>query len=390
MHPGQGEACEKWHFSIYSVYMAARVQTSVHATTAELKRRSIINMEYISFPGLGLQIPVTRVAFDLFGFEIYTYAIIISFSLLLSLILSSRNSEKFGISQNDFLDLMIFTIPAAIICARLYYVVFSLETYNGSILAMLNVRNGGLAIYGAIIGAFAAVFIFSKVKKINPFVVLDFGVPYLVLSQGIGRWANFVNQEAFGGNTLLPWGMTSNVIVNYLNREQAHLESLGIFVDPALPVHPTFLYESIWNLLVAVFLFSWRKKKQYNGELTLFYLIGYGIGRMFIEQLRMDSLMIGGLRVSQVLSALLVISCLFLYGLFHKKRPAIFTDAHAVAEAADGNIEETDWNAEEMAEYGEEPAENVEEPAESAYIAEENEEEESWDPKEETEQDIER
>ena len=342
-------------------------------------------MEYISFPGLGLQVPVTRVAFDLFGFEIYTYAIIISFSLLLSLILSSRNSEKFGINQNDFLDLMIFTIPAAIICARLYYVIFSWENYNGNILSMLNVRNGGLAIYGAIIGAFASVFIFSKVKKINPFVVLDFGVPYLVLSQGIGRWANFVNQEAFGGNTLLPWGMTSNVIVNYLNREQAHLASLGIFVDPALPVHPTFLYESIWNLLVAFFLFSWRKKKQYNGELTLFYLIGYGIGRMFIEQLRMDSLMIGGLRVSQVLSALLVISCLFLYGLFHKKRPAIFTDAHAAAEAAAGNIEETDWNSEAVDEYEEIIDDYEEGMPERAEIAGRYEEEVNEDPRDEME-----
>ena len=306
-------------------------------------------MEYVLFPGLGLEISVNRVAFSVFGFDIYTYAIIISFSLLLSLFLSIRASEKYGISQNDFMDMMIVAIPMSIICARLYYVIFSWDNYRGDFLSIINLRNGGLAIYGAVIGAFLAVFICGTVKKINPFKVLDFGVPYLIMSQGIGRWANFVNQEAFSGNTMLPWGMTSDAIVNDLTGRMSSLQSMGILVDPAMPVHPTFLYESLWNFFIAALLFRRRKNKKYTGEVTLFYLIGYGVGRMFIEDLRMDSLMYGSVRVSQALSAVLVVVCVCLCLVFRKKRPAFMELEPALSASADAAAEDMDIEGAETA-----------------------------------------
>ncbi|MDR3121469.1 MAG: prolipoprotein diacylglyceryl transferase [Clostridiales bacterium] len=299
-----------------------------------------MELEFVEFPGLGLKIPVSRTAFRLFGQDVYTYAVIIAFAIALMIFLGLRQSERYGIRQDMIIDMMIFALPSSIVCARLYYVIFSWDSYRGDLLAIINIRNGGLAIYGAVIGAFLAVFIFSRVRKISPFIILDFGVPYLLLAQGIGRWGNFVNQEAFGTNTTLPWGMTSSQIVSYLANRAEGLAAAGIIVDPAMPVHPTFLYESLWNVLIAVVLFQIRRHKKFNGEVLFCYLIGYGAGRAFIEGLRTDSLMLGSFRVSQLLSILLVVLCAALFLVFRKVSPPyqvapILADGEPVGDADD-------------------------------------------------------
>jgi phosphatidylglycerol:prolipoprotein diacylglycerol transferase len=284
-----------------------------------------LGVEYVEFPGLGLKLPVSRVLFNVFGLNIYAYAVIIAFALVLMIFLGLRASDRFGIKKDDIIDMMIFAIPVSIICARLYYVIFSWDYYKDDLLSVLNVRQGGLAIYGAVIGAFATVFVFARVRKISPLAMLDFGAPYLILAQGIGRWGNFVNQEAFGVNTTLPWGMTSAEIAGKLGEFAPRLEAMGIQVDAALPVHPTFLYESLWNIAVAALLFRLRGRKHFNGEVLFCYLIGYGIGRAFIEGLRTDSLMLGGERISQLLSMLFVLVCSILLAVFRYKNPARMT-----------------------------------------------------------------
>jgi len=206
-------------------------------------------MNIVEFPGLwGLSLSVDRVAFEVYGISIYWYGIIIAAGFLLAVLLAMKNSKNVGIEPDRIIDLVIFAAPAAIICARLYYVIFSWDNFKDNLWEVFNTRNGGLAIYGAIIGAFVVGYVFAKVRKIAPLNLFDFGVPFFVLAQGIGRWGNFVNQEAFGTNTTLPWGMTSETVKSELER----LKDSGISVDPTIPVHPTFLYESIMD--VAIFL----------------------------------------------------------------------------------------------------------------------------------------
>jgi len=202
---------------------------------------------------------------------------------------------------------VLWFTPASIIGARLYYVIFSWDEFKDNLIDILNTRKGGLAIYGGVIAALITVFIFAKVKKINAFELLDFGIVYVPLAQAIGRWGNFVNQEAFGKNTDLPWGMTGNLIRKQLQISADKLSKMGIIVDPSKPVHPTFLYESLWNVGVFLLLLFFRKRKKVDGEVLLLYGILYGLGRAWIEGLRTDSLMIGNLRISQFLSIIIVI-----------------------------------------------------------------------------------
>ena len=290
-----------------------------------------MNIEYVDFPALGLRIPVIRALFRVFGQEIYTYAVIMALSIILMIILGLRHAKRYGISQDVIIDFMIFAMPASIICARLYYVIFSWDNYKYDPIQIFNIRQGGIAIYGAVIGAFLTVIIFSKVRKLDALKFFDFGVPYLILAQGIGRWGNFVNQEVFGVNTTLPWGMTSPQISSYLASNMQWLSNMGIAVDPLKPVHPTFLYESLWNILIACFLFWLRRRMKYKGEVLLGYLIGYGIGRAFIEGIRTDCLMLGGVRISQLISIVLVAAGLVVVIFFRKKLPLYADDAREAA-----------------------------------------------------------
>lgn len=259
-------------------------------------------MNYVRFPNLwDLKIPVNRVAFEIFGIEVLWYGIIISIAFVTAVFLGMRNRERFGIKEEQILDIVLLGAPSGIIGARLFYVIFNWDEFGGDILKIINIRTGGLAIYGGLIGAVLSSYIYCKIKKVDFLNLLDLGGPYFLLAQAIGRWGNFTNNEAFGTNTNLPWGMTSEII-------KRRIELSGIpGMDPDLPVHPTFLYESLWSFAAFLFLMWYRKKYKVKGELFFLYMILYGAGRFWIEGLRIDSLYIGPFRVSQLLAISFVV-----------------------------------------------------------------------------------
>ncbi|NLV89186.1 MAG: prolipoprotein diacylglyceryl transferase [Tissierellia bacterium] len=223
------------------------------------------------------------VAFELFGLEIRWYGILIASGVLIGTILGLREAKRVGFNEDLILDLLIWEIPLAVIGARLYYVIFSWDMYKDNPLEVLNIRHGGLAIHGAIIMAIIVAVIFTRIKKVNFWTLADICAPSLILAQAIGRWGNYINQEAYGGPTDLPWGIMVN----------------------GVKVHPTFLYESLWNFLVFLFLIWYRKnKKKKEGEVFLLYLSLYSFIRFFIEGLRTDSLMWGQFRVAQIVSVI--------------------------------------------------------------------------------------
>jgi phosphatidylglycerol---prolipoprotein diacylglyceryl transferase len=272
----------------------------------------------VQFPGLwGLNFNINTWAFQIFGVKIFWYGIIIALSFLAAVLLAMKSCKKYDIKQDDILDLVLFTAPAAIIGARLYYVIFSWDQFKDNLWEIFMTRNGGLAIYGGVIGAFIVAWFFAKYKKIPFLHLLDFSVPYLALGQAIGRWGNFVNHEAFGTMTTLPWRMNGDIYNDYLISVSQNTDLLKA------GVHPTFLYESLLDFAVFLFLAKFRKKKKITGEVLFLYLILYGAGRFLIEGLRTDSLMVGvSARVSQMLSLLLVIlfTALFIYRRAKKKK----------------------------------------------------------------------
>lgn len=257
-------------------------------------RVSTVNI--ISFDKLGIyDIKIDRVAIkNIFGtgINIYWYAIIITFGMILAVIFAMWQAKKFGLKSDNIVDVALWGVPFALIGARLYFVVFMLDHFD-SLWDMINFRNGGLAIYGAVIAGFITGLIFCRVKKINALALFDVCSFGFFIGQAIGRWGNFVNAEAYGSETNLPWGMT---IVN-LN------EVTNETTDVVSSVHPTFLYESLWNvigLLIAFFIIKRLRKE--NGEIFCFYMGWYGAGRAVIEGLRQDSLrVLGVFRVSQIL-----------------------------------------------------------------------------------------
>lgn len=262
--------------------------------------------ETVSFPGLGLELEVSRLAFSVGGFQIYWYGVIIALGFFLGVLYVSRRAKRFGVDPDRLMDIVLVGALAGIIGARLYYVIFSWDTYKDDLLSVFNLRTGGLAIYGGIIGALLAGVIMCRVRRVKTLPCLDLAVGGILLGQAIGRWGNFFNREAFGCNTTLPWGMASPSIQTYLARHQAELAALGVTVDPSMPVHPTFFYESMWCLLGFAFLAWYTGRRRFDGELTLIYLGWYGLGRFFIEGLRTDSLMLGGVRISQLVALLCV------------------------------------------------------------------------------------
>ncbi len=206
-----------------------------------------------------------------------------------ALILCKIQDGKYGIKFEDILDLSIILIPVSFICARIYYVIFSLKDYK-SIIDILNIKDGGLAIYGGIIGGAITAYLFCKKRKINLLDLLDYIVPFLALGQAIGRWGNFINVEAYGTNTNLPWKM-------------------GIQGPNGIQyVHPTFLYESICNLIIFIILSIISKKRKYAGQITYYYIVMYSFIRAIIESIRIDSLMLYNFRISGILSGLLFVT----------------------------------------------------------------------------------
>lgn len=269
---------------------------------------------HVGFPGLGIDsITINRVAFNLFGVEVYWYGILISFAVIISLFLAYRNAERFGVKPDYVLDTVITIVPFMIIFARLYYVAFALDEFEGRWLGIFNLRTGGLAFYGGVIGGIIAIVVVSKFRHIPLSRMMDLLVVYLPLAQGIGRWGNFFNQEAFGTNTNLPWGMISEGTTEYLSR-------IGGF-DPMSPVHPTFLYEFLANIMIFIVLYFVREKSKRPFETTTVYFITYGFVRYFTESLRTDSLYIGNtqIRISMVLSAAMCISAVVVLILIRRK-----------------------------------------------------------------------
>lgn len=260
-------------------------------------------VNYISFPRLGIELTVSRSLFSIFGIPIYTYGLLIGLGIVLGFIYATKETKKQGISQDDFLNMFLIGVPVAIICARLYYVIFSWSSYKNNLWEIFNLRGGGIAIYGGVIGAAAVVLIYCKKKKINIGAVLDILAIGLLIGQAIGRWGNFVNGEAFGSSCSMPWAMT-------IKQDGAIIANM---------VHPTFLYESIFNAIGIIVLCLYKRKKIFNGELFCGYMVWYGFGRLLIEGLRSDSLYWGDFRVSQLLSAIIVVAGIIIIVKFRKK-----------------------------------------------------------------------
>lgn len=248
-------------------------------------------MFHVSFPGLGLNFEINRIALSIGSFHIYWYGILIGIGFILALIFALRNLEFFKINPDGFTDCVIAGLFGGIIGARIFYVIFRWEYYSSHFNEIIQIHNGGLAIYGGIIGALGLGCLVAKIKKINIPALLDMVLMGFLIGQGIGRWGNFINQEAFGVETDLPWRMVSE------NTD-------------GLAVHPCFLYESLWCLLgFGVLYFISRKFRKFDGQMALIYLIWYGFERMIVEGLRTDSLYtpLFNLRVSQVIAAVTMI-----------------------------------------------------------------------------------
>ncbi len=272
----------------------------------------------VEFPKLGWDFNVYEnlVEFTLPGWDIDItikfYGVIIAFGFTLAVLFGGRMAYTWKMSIDKMLDVLIYGTFGGIIGARLYYVVFQWDSYKDDLLSVFKIWEGGLAIYGGIIGAFIAAYFVCKKIDLNFYKLLDLAGMSLLIGQGIGRWGNFTNQEAFGINTDLPWGMTSEKISDYISSHYSSLTANGISMDSDLPVHPTFLYESIWCLFGFVVLYIvFKKFRKFDGQLILGYGIIYGLERAVVEGLRTDSLYIGdtGLRVSQVLSLAIVVAC---------------------------------------------------------------------------------
>lgn len=262
-----------------------------------------LDYDEIVFPHLGLDFHVDSTAFTIFGIDIQWYGLIITTGLILALIFALRNMRRIGIDPDRAVDGVIGGIIGGIIGARTYYVAFNWSEYAGNWKSILNTREGGLAIYGGVIGAFLAGAVVCKIRKVRLLPMMDICGTGFLLGQGIGRWGNFTNQEAFGANTDSIFGMSGGRIQKWIAANYT-----SDILNPEYPVHPCFLYESVWCLTGFVILAIVLKKfRKFDGQNFLLYLAWYGTGRFFIEGLRTDSLMIGMLRVSQVLAAVCVI-----------------------------------------------------------------------------------
>lgn len=267
----------------------------------------------IYFPHLGIYLEHVGKTLTVFGFDIAYYGIVIVTGMLIGVAIAMHEAKRTGQNPDQYIDLAMIGIAAGIVGARIYYVFFAWDSYKDDLLSIFNIRQGGLAIYGGIIGACIAVAIYCRVKKLHFFQVMDTASMSIVFGQIMGRWGNFFNREAFGGYTDNLFAMqlpVSAVRQNEITQEMwDHLVTIdGI---DFIQVHPTFLYESLWNVGVLLILIWYRKHAKFHGELFFMYLAGYGLGRAWIEGLRTDQLLLPviGLPVSQMLSIALVLVC---------------------------------------------------------------------------------
>ena len=283
-------------------------------------------MPEIWFPNLGIEIDhLSRTAFTVFGQDIYWYGIFIGLGVILGVLLALHEAKRTGQNPDTYLDFIIYAMIIAIIGARLYYVIFSWDFYSQHPEKIFAIREGGLAIYGGIIGGVLTAIVYSRVKKKNFWVMADTMAPSLILGQMLGRWGNFFNKEAFGG-------FTDNLFAMRYQLSQVRASDVTpdilqnlVTVNGVdyIQVHPTFLYESMWSLCVFIILLILQRKKKFNGQVCATYFFGYALGRVWIEGLRTDQLCIGNVPVSQALSAVLIIASVVLYVYCKKKAAAV-------------------------------------------------------------------
>ncbi len=260
----------------------------------------------VGFPGLGLELLVNDTAFSVFGFAIKWYAICIASGLILGVVFALWQSKNFGVSRDAVYDIGLWGAIGAIVCARAYFVINNIDYYVDKPWEVFNTRGGGMAIYGAIIGAVVVAFFYCKRKKVDLPSMFDLGALGMLIGQAIGRWGNFFNVEAYGTATNLPWRM----------------RIYDVYTASMAEVHPTFLYESLWNALTFVILFAYNKHKKFKGEIFLMYIASYGLGRAWIEALRVDSLPYNAsYRTSQIVAIItFVVSVVAIIAIRAKKK----------------------------------------------------------------------
>jgi prolipoprotein diacylglyceryl transferase len=286
------------------------------------------------------------VAFSIFGQPIYWYGILISAGVLIGIFLAMHHAKIFGMDQDSIVDMALLAIPMAIIGARLYYVIFEWDQYKGHPLDIFNIRKGGLAIYGGVLGGVLGGYLFSRWKKIDFWNLTDICAPSIILGQAIGRWGNYINQEAYG------------VVVN---NPQWQWFPVAVFIQADQQWHmATFFYESFWNLIVFFILMGYRRHRKRTGEVFLLYLILYSLGRIFIEGLRTDSLYLDNVRISQLLGILLVVLGIVLF-VYRRKHPPV---ANVSMENADRTGDST-LSSQDAAEIPESSTQEKAEKAES-------------------------
>ena len=261
----------------------------------------------IDFPNIGIHLKSVGDHITVFGFDITYYGMLIGLGILAGIFIAAAEAKRSGQNSEDYFDLAIYAVIFSIIGARIYYVIFSWDTYKDDLLSIFNTRQGGLAIYGGVIAAVITVIIYARIKKMSAPLIFDTAGLGLVAGQMIGRWGNFFNREAFGEytNNLLAMKLPVDAVRGSDITERKHMEQVdGVSY---IQVHPTFLYESLWCLMVLVIMLIYRKYKKFDGEVFLIYLLGYGIGRAWIEGLRTDQLLLPnvGWPVSQVLAGII-------------------------------------------------------------------------------------
>ncbi len=270
----------------------------------------------IIFPNLHITLDNVGKGFHIGSFFIAFYGVVIALGMLVGVSFILKEAKRVGFDEDKFLDICIITIVAGVIGARAYYVIFAWDYYKDNIGSIFNIRQGGLAIYGGVLAGIAAIVIISKIKHLNTLKVLDVAIMGVIIGQIFGRWGNFFNRECFGQYTdglfamLLPYerllftGGHGAVITKEMSENLVKVNGISY-----VSVHPTFLYELLWNLALLIFLLCTRKKKKFEGQIIFTYLIVYGAGRFWIEGLRVDQLKLWGtnLAVSQVLAAILVV-----------------------------------------------------------------------------------
>ena len=277
--------------------------------------QDVMNTTDIAFPNLKIYLENVPSVFTIGGFDIYLYGLVIGLGLILGIFMAERAAKVCGMNPEEIWDFAIYAVIFSVLGARIYYVIFQWSEFKGDLKSIVNIRQGGLAIYGAVIGAFLTLFIFCKLKKRNPLQLGDCGVQGLVLGQAIGRWGNFFNREVFGEYTDNLFAMRlpidairdpSDITANIMN----HMPAGANYIQ----VHPTFLYESALNFVLFGLMVWWHKRKKFNGEICLLSLGGYGIIRFFVEGIRTDQLKLAGtnIAVSQMLGISLFVLSLVL------------------------------------------------------------------------------